>query len=114
MKNLLIVLFLFSGLSATQLAAQSCCTPAPSCCVPASCCVEKPENGKAAKAGACSPEEMKKCTPEQLAACTSAGSGTAQGGSLSRIATSKSRKSASASLAKAATKNTGSAAPARN
>ncbi len=57
MKKFLLFLFLFSGIAATQLAAQSCCKPSPACC---------------ASQKVCTPEEMKKCTPDQLKSCSGA------------------------------------------
>jgi hypothetical protein len=57
MKKFLLFLFLFSGIAATQLSAQSCCKPSPACC---------------ANQKVCTPAEMKKCTPDQLKSCSGA------------------------------------------
>lgn len=68
MKSLLMTLMLLIGFAATQLSAQSSCTPCPpKCCVPSQCC--KPGDSPAK----C---DVKACTPEQLKNCSTSNTGT--------------------------------------
>jgi hypothetical protein len=79
MKKVLLALFFFAGLAATQLSAQSGCAPNcqpnPACCKPTPACCTAAK-GSASATPAAKPEATVACTPEQLKQCAAGSAST--------------------------------------
>ncbi|MEK7254280.1 MAG: hypothetical protein AAB316_06010 [Bacteroidota bacterium] len=71
MKNALLTLLFLSGLAATQLNAQACCTPCPPGCCILSCGEKSKSTAVNEKAGK-TETAAATCTPAQLEACKKA------------------------------------------
>ncbi len=74
MKNLLMTLLFFAGLSVMQAQAQSCSKPCP----PEACktsCVDKKCVDTKCTMGAAKSQGNKQCTPEQMKSCPAGGPG---------------------------------------